>query len=181
MNIYSDYREKLNFKTLVLNTNKIFENRNFATVTAAGIEFIHKGESFDATIDLRFVNNNKEPLDRYLFSLNPSLKALKVISAGKELKYTQTNQIVEIDPGKALDPGETDSLKIEYSGTINESFCYPDYKDNIKETPYRIAVMNINKRQAFLSGKYVLLTPETFWYPVAALNYYPSNPARIKA
>jgi len=180
LNIYSDYREKLNFKTLVLNTNKIFENRNFATVTAAGIEFIHRGESFEATIDLRFVNNNKEPLDRYLFSLNPSLKALKVISAGKELKYTQTNQIVEIDPGKALDPGETDSLKIEYSGTINESFCYPDYKDNIKETPYRIAVMNINKRQAFLSGKYVLLTPETFWYPVAALNYYPSNPARIK-
>ncbi len=87
-------------------------------------------------------------------------------SAGKELKYTQTNQVIEIDPGKLLDPGETDSLKIGYSGTINESFCYPNYSDNIKETPYRIAIMNVNKRQAFLTGKYVLLTPETYWYPV---------------
>jgi hypothetical protein len=40
--------------------------------------------------------------------------------------------------------------------------------------------MNVNKRQAFLTEKYVLLTPETYWYPVSALNYYPANPARIK-
>ena len=41
-------------------------------------------------------------------------------------------------------------------------------------------MLNVNKRQAFLTENYVLLTPETHWYPVAALNYYPSNPARIK-
>ena len=40
--------------------------------------------------------------------------------------------------------------------------------------------MNVNKRQAFLEEKYVLLTPETHWYPVAALNYYPGNPAQNK-
>ena len=52
--------------------------------------------------------------------------------------------------------------------------------DNIKKLPTGSHVMNVNKRQAFLDEKYVLLTPETHWYPVAALNYYPSNPARIK-
>lgn len=41
-------------------------------------------------------------------------------------------------------------------------------------------MVNVNKRQAFLQENYILLTPETHWYPVAALNYYPSNPARIK-
>ncbi len=41
-------------------------------------------------------------------------------------------------------------------------------------------MLNINKRQAFLTDKYALLTPETHWYPVPGLNYYPSNPARIK-
>jgi hypothetical protein len=41
-------------------------------------------------------------------------------------------------------------------------------------------MLNINKRQAFLSEEYVLLIPELHWYPVPGLNYYPSNPARIK-
>ena len=41
-------------------------------------------------------------------------------------------------------------------------------------------MVNVNKRQAFLTENYVLLTPESHWYPVPGLNYYPSNPARIK-
>ena len=79
-----------------------------------------------------------------------------------------------------LAPGQNDTLQFSYSGAISESFCYPDYTDNIKDFPYRIAMVNVNKRQAFLTEKYVLLTPETHWYPVAGLQYYPSNPAQIK-
>jgi hypothetical protein len=41
-------------------------------------------------------------------------------------------------------------------------------------------MLNVHKRQAFLTKDYVLLTPETFWYPVPGLNYYPSNPVKIK-
>jgi hypothetical protein len=177
---YNEYSNNLHFKTQVIETNRMFENRRFASVTETTIEFIHKGKVFDASADIKLLNDNKEPLDKYLFSLNPSLIVLKVTSAGKELKFTQTRQIIEIIPGNVLRPGQEDSLRIDYSGTINESFCYPDYIDNLKETPYRIAVMNVHKRQAFLNEKYVLLTPESHWYPVAALNYYPSDPARIK-
>jgi hypothetical protein len=177
---YKAYRDNTIFKNKAIETNKKFENRDFASVTDVEIGFIHKGKSYDATANLKIINDNKVPLASYLFSLNPSLKVLSVTARGKELKFTRTNQIIEIDPGRALDPGKTDSLDISYSGTINESFCYPNYSDNIKETPYRIILMNVNKRQAFLDEKYVLLTPETHWYPVAALNYYPVNPARIK-
>jgi hypothetical protein len=179
-NTYSVYRNGKNFKNLVIETNRKFENKNFVSVTDAAITFIHKGKSFEATSNLKIINDNKEPLDRYLFSLNPSLNVLKVTAEGQDLKFLRTNQIIEIDRGRKLDPGKADSLSISYSGTINESFCYPNYADNIKETPYRIAFLNVNKRQAFLDEKYVLLTPETHWYPVAALNYYPDNPARIK-
>ena len=179
-NTYSVYRTGKNFKNLVIETNRKFENKNFVSVTDAAITLIHKGKSFEATSNLKIINDNKEPLDRYLFSLNPSLNVLKVTAEGQDLKFLRTNQIIEIDRGRKLDPGKADSLTISYSGTINESFCYPNYADNIKETPYRIAFLNVNKRQAFLDEKYVLLTPETHWYPVAALNYYPDNPARIK-
>ena len=179
-NTYSVYKNDKNFKKLVIETNRRFENKNFASVTDAGITFVHKGKSFEATANLKIINDNKEPLNSYLFSLNPSLNILKITAEGKELKFLRTNQIIEIERGRKLDPGKTDSLTIFYRGTINESFCYPNYSDNIKETPYRIAFLNVHKRQAFLDEKYVLLTPETHWYPVATLNYYPGNPARIK-
>jgi hypothetical protein len=177
---YSVYSNRVNFKNQVIETNRKFENKNFASISDASIDFIHKGEFFEASANLKIINDNKEPLDRYLFSLNPSLKVLKITSGGKDLNYTKTNQIIEVDPGRILNPGKSDSLIISYEGTINESFCYPNFSDNIKETPYRIAMVNVNKRQAFLEENYVLLTPDTHWYPVTALNYYPSNPARIK-
>jgi hypothetical protein len=179
-NTYSVYKTGSVFKKNVIETNRKFENKNFASVTDAFINFTHKGNSFEASAILKITNENKVPLDSYIFSLNPSLIVSRVISEGKELRYVRSNHIIEIDPGKVLEPGSSDSLKVFYSGSINESFCYPNYSDNIKEAPYRIRLMNVNKRQAFLEDKYVLLTPETHWYPVAALNYYPENPARIK-
>ncbi len=179
-NTYSIYNKAVDDKILVIDTNKTFENREFASTTDMSIDFIHKGESFEATSDLKIINDNRNSLTKYLFSLNPALNIKKISSAGKDLPYKRINQIIEIDPGKELKPGERDSLVISYEGTINESFCYPNYSDNIKETPYRIIMLNVHKRQAFLESNYVLLTPETHWYPVSALNYYPSNPARIK-
>jgi hypothetical protein len=179
-NTYSAHRQSTNDKNLVIEANRKFENKAFASVTDELIDFVHKGESYSASANLKIINNNKESLDRYLFSLNPSLRVLKISSYGNDLNFIRTNQIIEVDPGRILNPGESDSLVIRYEGKINESFCYPNYSDNIKETPYRIAMLNVNKRQAFLKEKFVLLTPETHWYPVASLNYYPSNPARIK-
>jgi hypothetical protein len=177
---YSAYRNGVNDKTLVIETNRQFEDKKFTSITDAFIDFEHKGESLEAFVSLKILNDNKESLDRYFFSLNPTLKVLKITSAGKDLSFTKTNQIIEIDPGRMLGPGQRDSITISYEGTINESFCYPNYSDNIKETPYRITMVNVHKRQAFLRPDYLLLTPETNWYPVAALNYYPSNPAHIK-
>jgi len=179
-NTYKVFSNDKTFKRLVIDTNRKYENRKFVSVTDASISFIHHGKSFEATAKLKIINNNETVLDHYLFSLNPSLEVLKVNSNGKDLKFSKTNHIIEIDPGIALDPGIADSLLISYSGTIDESFCYPGYNENIKVNPYRIALMNVNKRQAFLDDNYVLLTPEAHWYPVAGLNYYPENPARIK-
>ena len=179
-NTYSFHRNAINEKKLTIETGKQFEERAFARLTNADINIIHKGESIEASADLKFTNYNNESLTGYLFSLNPGLKVTGVGSAGRELNFKQTYNIIEIDPGKSLAPGESDSIKISYAGTISESFCYPNYDDNIKETPFRAVMLNINKRQAFLTDKYALLTPETHWYPVPGLNYYPSNPARIK-
>jgi len=180
LNTYSIHRDKSDAKKAVTEANRIFEDRRFPVVKEASIELIHRGESIEASANLKITNDNGEPLDYYLFSLNPSLTVNKITAGNISLQYSRTNHIIEIVPSSKLLSGESDSLTITYAGSINESFCSPNYSDNIKENRYRIAMLNVNKRQSFLNDKYLLLTPETHWYPVASLNYYPSNPARIK-
>ncbi|MBN2863425.1 MAG: hypothetical protein JXN62_09710, partial [Bacteroidales bacterium] len=179
-NTYKLYKNALDVKAQIITTNREFEERDFVRLTDVTIDFEHKGDSFEASAELKFINHNEKKLDRYLFSLNPGLKIKSVSSGGRDLSFKRTHHIIEIDPEKTLSPGFADSIFISYSGTINESFCYPNYSEDLNETPYRIEMLNVNKRQSFLSGNYVLLTPETNWYPVSGLNYYPSNPARIK-
>ena len=180
LNTYSTYRDSIVDKRMTIGTNMEFEDKMFPSITDASIDFNHKGNSFSATAYIKFINDNDESLDHYYFSLNPSLKVSEVKSNGRDLKFKRTYNIIEINPDAPLAKGDQDSLYFAYSGRINESFCYPNYNDNIKEHPYRVSMVNVNKRQAFLTKDYVLLTPESYWYPVAGLNYYPSNPAQIK-
>lgn len=179
-NTWSFYRTDLNDKRTVIDTNRLFENSSFASLSRAEIDFEHLADSFSASADLHFTNNNVQPLDTYLFSLNPGLRVGRVSSSGKELNYKMTGHIIAIDPAKPLAPGEKDSISISWSGKVDETFCFPDNNDNVNTSPYRVAMLNVNKRQAFLTPDYVLLTPESHWYPVPGLNYYPSNPARLK-
>ncbi|MGE5406956.1 MAG: hypothetical protein ACM3NR_04510, partial [Methanosarcina sp.] len=164
----------------VIETNKKFENASFATILNSEITFEHQGKSISATSEVVIRNDLKTALNKYVFSLNPYLEVLKASSEGNVLKFSRTGHVLEIEPAKGLDPGETDTLTIEYHGRINESFCYPNFSDNMKDNQYRIAMLNVSKREAFIESNYVLLTPETHWYPVTSLNYYPTNPARIK-
>ena len=179
-NTWSIYKSKTNTKRSVTETNRLYEDRNFPVITAASIILNHKGKSIEGSANMKITNENKEPLNSYIFSLNPSLTVNTITCGGKELKFNVNNHIIEAEPFTALDPGKSDTLIITYSGTINESFISPDYSVNIKESKYRVAMLNVNKRQYYISEEYLLLTPEAHWYPVAALNYYPSNPARTK-
>lgn len=179
-NTYSAYRKNIIEKRLVIESNRQYENNSFVSLTNAEIVVTHTKSNITASADLKFVNRNDVPVSSYIFSLNPSLAVSSVTKGTMNVKFRSTGNIIEINPEVPLASGQSDSLKISYSGSVTESFCFPDYTDNIKDNPYRIWVANVNKRQAFLTESYVLLTPESHWYPVPGLNFYPSNPARIK-
>jgi hypothetical protein len=180
LKVTGSYRHDRNDKLLTIETNSKYEKTLFATVSAADLNVTHNGESIEVTATMSLKNDHPAPLQTLTLSLNPSLEVTGVESEGAALNFTRDFNILSITPAQPIASGGETEIKIRYAGGINESFCYPYYLDDIKKYPYRIAMVNINKRQAFLSDDYVLLTPETHWYPVAALNYYPSNPARIK-
>ncbi|MFN8240606.1 MAG: ABC transporter permease, partial [Bacteroidales bacterium] len=167
-------------KNDVIRINRQYESVSFPSLTDARLEVEHTADGIAVKAFLKIFNDTEKPLDEYCFSLNPGLKVNRITRSGKETGFRNDGHIIIATPGIQLPAGETDSLEVDYSGTITEAFCYPNFDDNIKDYPYRIAMVNVRKRQAFLTGDYALLTPETHWYPTFGLNYYPSNPARIK-
>ncbi len=180
LNTFSLYKDDKNDRQAVIDTNRQFEAYEAVTVINTDIEISHSANNLQAETRLTFVNENKSGLDEYFFSLNPGLKVSGVSRNGEKLSYRSVNHVLLVEAPVVLQPGQKDSLTITYNGDINEAFCYPNYTGNIKDNPYMIEMLRVNKRQAFLTESFVLLTPETHWYPVAGLNYYPDNPARIK-
>jgi len=67
-----------------------------------------------------------DSISKYYFSLNPSLKVIKYHPGEEILTSKRINHIIEINPGKVLNPGESDNVEFVYSGPSTNSFCYPD-------------------------------------------------------
>jgi len=133
------------------------------------LEVVHEGNTIGASARLLFVNNTTQPLDRYVFSLNPGLKVNKLTRGGEAVPFERDLHILTVAPAAELPPGAEDSVTISYSGAIDERVCYPDIDEESRAKSYRVLFYKIDKRFAFISPGYVLLTPESLWYPRAGL------------
>ncbi|MBT4483480.1 MAG: hypothetical protein HOC71_07365 [Candidatus Latescibacteria bacterium] len=146
------------------------------SINTCDLELTHDDERIDVRAHLRFTNNTPNDISRYVFSLNPGLEVKKVMHSGTESAFTRDIHIMTIEPSTALAPGAVDSLTIFYHGTINEDACYADIDEATLEENYRIILYNIQKRYSFITPRYVLLTPENIWYPVAGIPYGAAYP-----
>lgn len=177
---YNNYISGNVTRETTLEVNSRYENSPFVTIEEADVHLSHTGKIIEGSSLMTCKNKTEGEIEEILFSLNPGLAVTSVYLDDITIPYNTDNHIIVIKPANPLQPGETCKVGIEYNGTIDENYCYPYYDGNLKDDMYRITILQINKRQAFVTEKYLLLTPEAGWYPVASLNYYPSNPARIK-
>ena len=179
--VVNDYRADGRVKARTIATNERYENMGFATVTDVAIDLEHRNSSIRATAEITLRNDHRGSLSDIVLSLNPGLKVSEVKIDGEATEFVRDNHIITAAAKGGIPAGDSRVISVAYRGTINEAYIYPNHDEDNELFPYRVGQMlNINKRQAFLSGSYMLLTPEAHWYPVATLNYYPGNPARIK-
>ena len=177
---YGNHTDALSMRENTLDINRKYEKKLFLTADRADITLDHSGKKLTASAVLKCVNNNSVPLDEIILSLNPGLEVTGISLGSSDEPFTRENHIITIDPTAPVYPGDTIEISIDYTGTINEAYCYPWYKGNLKDNEVRNGPVPLGQRQSFLYDDYVMLTSETNWYPVASLNFYPSTPAKIK-
>ncbi len=142
------------------------------------IHLSHKGDNIAVEVSLVLENRNDEPLSTYIFNLNPGLAIKEITMGNKPVQFERDKHLIMIHPDQPLKPGERDSLMFKYAGTIDEDFCFLDTPKEMEEKPYRIWMYNIDKRHAFITPSFVLLTPETGWYPRPGVTYSSQHPQR---
>ncbi len=160
----------------MVDVNTKYENRSFVDVKQHKISLTHKGSEISAVSDMVLVNNTSNPIDTFIFLLNPGLKISKVLAEGAEIKFTRENQLILVDtPGK-LSPDSTYRMQITYGGEVDESYCYLDIDKETYEGAKKIeGVLNVDKRYAITTPEYLLLTPEAGWYPKPGISYCPGT------
>ncbi len=119
--------------------------------------------SIDVVANL--TGNAQDTTSVLTFTLNPGLTVDSITQGDKPLKYERKEQILLVDLGEEIYPKDTITFSISYSGSIDESLCYLDIPEDQLREGNSVFRINIGKKYSFMTDDYLMVTPETFWYP----------------
>lgn len=138
------------------------------------IKLKHEGDRISATALLKVVNTDGAPLQKVIFSLNPGLQVSELKVNGQTQAFDQKLGIVELK-NYSLKADERAEIEFTYAGNINEAAAFLDIDDETREEAFKNFMYQIDKRYAFLTDDYVLLTRENAWYPVPGAGFGKTN------
>ncbi len=149
--------------------NEIVCRKAVVTVSDCDLALSHEGHFIDVSADLRIENRTDARIDTCYFSLNPGLVVRSVECDGVAIGFSRNLHILSL--AMLLEPGSSARLSIDYSGSIEESAGYIDIDDSVMDHVHGIGLHSTDKRYAFITPDYVLLTPENGWYPSSGVPY----------
>ena len=151
-----------------------------ASVTQCDIQLQHEGDEITANAKLEILNSTANPLDAILLTLNPGLRVHEVSGDQGKFQYRRDDHLLKVFPASPLKADESVRLSVSYSGIIDERYCYLDVTEEQMESRYRLWLYDIPKRYAVVTPGYVILTPESGWYPVSGLPPGAAFPSSVK-
>ncbi|MDD4107322.1 MAG: hypothetical protein PHH93_01230 [Prolixibacteraceae bacterium] len=151
--------------------NNIYVKEKLPATLSHNIILEHRGNSIEAVSKLSIINEREETIQKFVLSLNSGFNVKSFRFNGSETPYTRRQHLIILDQGVTLQPDEKAEIEIEYGGNVSETLCYLDISNEELQEKYGKFVLNVDKRFAFLTPDYVLLTPEVSWYPKVGVTY----------
>jgi ABC-type transport system involved in multi-copper enzyme maturation permease subunit len=164
------------FRQQALQLNNQYTGYSRATVTQCNLDVEHRGGTISVHASLKIQNQNPQPLDTLIFSLNPDLHLQRITVKDKELSVVRRLHILKIILPESMNPGDSLTLNFQYTGSIDERICFLDADAATFKEIFKFEVFTLRKRFAFLQKDYVCLTSESLWYPLAGSTYASNAP-----
>jgi len=163
---WSNYNAEKSFRDEVRTLNNQIENSSISLIESYDLDLKHEGETIVVKAKLELDSETKPIPSKMVFSLNPGLEIKSVSINGSEVEYQRNVHLIEI--AKPTNVTGAAVLEIDYAGEIDERICYLDLSDDdlsLRHAPDYI--ISSQKRYGIIEDDYVLLTPESVWYPVS--------------
>jgi len=167
----SDQLDTEAFRSQLIAINEEYKSVPTVKMEKCNLELKHIDKSIEVTTNITFSNPTDKNLEKYLFSLNPGLIVEKTEGGNSNYQFDQNKNILIITPSNTLKPNSVDSVKISYTGIVDDRYCYLDISDEKLNEKFHIWMYIIDKKYSFVTSNFVLLTPESNWYPIAGLPY----------
>ncbi len=132
----------------------------------------HLGKAISVKARMTFVNQGKQPVSKTVFVLNPGLSLDQFFINGSNATFERKKHLVLVDLPAPLEPGGKIQADLAYSGRVDERICYLDIQPEQASEKYGPDfIIAIRKRFAIVEPGYVLLTPESAWYPLPGVSH----------
>ena len=157
-----------------LRRNLLAESQKYTGVPALSMESCSLDVEFSGSImsvssEILLTNSQDKPVESILLTLNPGLQISRVTAGDSTLDFVRKGHLLLIQPSDPLAPGIGITIQIDYAGTPQEAYCYPDIDGKILRKPSKLGLYSVPKQYVFISEKFVHLTPESGWYPRAGI------------
>jgi hypothetical protein len=140
-------------------------------ISAHAIALEWAGHEIISTSNIRVKNNTGERLDTIYFTLNPGLTVDAILLNDKPTAFNRDVQMVSINQGVTLEPGQEAKVQINYHGPVWESAAHLEVDQKRYETANDFLIFSLPKKYGYLEDDYVLLTKDVLWYPDTEVGY----------
>lgn len=169
-----NYQHEVQLPKAIIALNNTYLDQARIDIETHRIDLEQQQHGFAATSEI--TGTAIKPADRFVFTLNPGLSVSKVSDEQGELSFERNLNILLVKPRTSLQAGQEVKWTIHYTGKIHEEACYLDISSELKYERYDRLVCNLDQRFAFTEANFLLLTPETQWYPQAGVGYSDTSP-----
>ena len=167
----SEFKAEDALRKEIISLNNEYATEKVPSTLAHAIKIEHSGKKLEGVSVLTIVNEHNVPLNNLVFSLNNGLQVHDVKLNKASIPFNRNQHLIIAGDGTALQPGQQVEIEISYSGSIDETGTYLDISEDERVEKYGRFVLNVDKRHAFVTPDYVLLTSEINWYPKVGVTY----------
>ncbi|MCF6332752.1 MAG: hypothetical protein L3J11_05655, partial [Draconibacterium sp.] len=167
----NQFKQKEKLRIEVVDLNNKYVKETFPSTTDQSIELEHMGETIKVTSKIKLKNTTNKTIKKLIFSLNDGLKLNSLKLNGDETPFLREKHLIIVSGKVDLEPGDTSEVEFSYAGNIDEALCYLDIDEKTIQEKYGKFVINVDKRYAFITPGYLLLTSEANWYPQVGVTF----------
>ncbi len=168
---YLENKELETMRQECLERNNAYVSMKKVDILSNRVALEQTGKNLRITSEIRYRNQHRDALDTLVFSLNPGFRIDSITGRNGAVDYRRDGQVILMIPSEPLTPGGRGRITLSYHGIPVEYVALLDIPQEQLRELKRGFVATVDKKPGIVDDRFMLLTPDLLWYPVAGVGF----------